>query len=191
LSFWRVEKFMSQDIQSPDDPKVFTGAMMLAVATFAGVWSVHDFFLPSIDRGESITALLTSQLGAFSDWQVCGAILWTGIVTTALTSFGENIAMRRLSAAESTVIYSTEPLWGAAFAALVLGESLGWNTALGAVLILSACLWSSLGPELISASILSLGASATSIVGEETAEVIENLIENVSKFKFIADDTPL
>ena len=40
----------------------------------------------------------------------------SGIVTTALTAYGENFAMKFLSASESTVIYSTEPLWGTAFA---------------------------------------------------------------------------
>ena len=40
--------------------------------------------------------------------QVIAAIAWTGVVTTALTAYGENYAMRSLSAAESTVIYSTE-----------------------------------------------------------------------------------
>lgn len=178
---------MSKGITSPDDPKVFTGAMMLAVATFAGVWSVHDFFLPALTHGGSVSALLSTQLEAFADWHVCAAVVWTGVVTTALTSFGENIAMRRLSAAESTVIYSTEPLWGAAFAAFALGESLGWNTVFGAVLILAACLWSSLGPELIGAYILSLGASAASMVGGEAAEVIEKLFANYSKFFTIED----
>ena len=37
--------------------------------------------------------------------QVIAAIAWTGVVTTALTAYGENYAMRSLSAAESTVIY--------------------------------------------------------------------------------------
>ena len=61
-------------------------------------------------------------------------------MTTALTIYVENIALRSLKAAEATVILSTEPLWGAAFASVALGEALGWNTLLGAVFILTACL---------------------------------------------------
>ena len=45
---------------------------------------------------------------SFNPPQVIAAIAWTGVVTTALTAYGENYAMRSLSAAESTVIYSTE-----------------------------------------------------------------------------------
>ena len=109
-------------------------------------------------------------------------MVWTGVVTTALTAFGENYAMKSLSAAESTVrptrpslpppsfltalpppllpvppctlhpplqvIYSTEPLWGTAFAAVALHEHVGPNTFVGAALILGACVWSSVGPTL-------------------------------------------
>jgi drug/metabolite transporter (DMT)-like permease len=76
----------------------------------------------------AIQAAVATQVGAFSDWHVPAAILWTGIVTTALTAFGENMAMQSLSAAESTVIFSTEPLWGTAFAAVVLGEQVNYSS---------------------------------------------------------------
>jgi len=59
-----------------------------------------------------------------------------------LTEYAENIALQTLKASEATVILSTEPLWGAAFASVTLGETLGWNTLVGAVFILMACLWS-------------------------------------------------
>lgn len=102
----------------------------------------------------------------------------TGIVTTALTSFGENVAMKKLSAAESTVIYSTEPLWGTAFAAVALGEQVGWNTGVGAFLILSACVWSSLGPEV---TILIAGAiSAAKGMTAEWLDELSSLASNLS-----------
>ena len=83
-----------------------------------------------------------------NDWKVIAAIAWTGIVTTALTAYGENYSMKSLSASESTIIYSTEPLWGTAFAAVALGETVGINTAVGAALIMCACVWSTLGPAI-------------------------------------------
>ena len=128
LSFWRVEKFMSEDINDKGDPCLFTGAMMLGIASFATVWAIFDFLIPGLRQDGAIDQVLQTQFSHFSNWHVIAALVWTGIVTTALTSFGENIAMQRLSAAESTVIYSTEPLWGATFAAIALGEHLGWNT---------------------------------------------------------------
>lgn len=178
LAFWRVESHMGKNLMGPDDPKVFTGAMMLAVATFAMVWSAAEFVLPGLQQGSSILEVLGTQGAAFADWRVGAAILWTGVVTTALTTFGENLAMRRLSAAESTIIYSTEPLWGAAFAAVALGEELGWNTALGALLILCACVWSSLGPSLFT-MLIGAGTTVQTVAGEEVAEVTENVLQNL------------
>ena len=121
------------------------------------------------------------------DWHIIAALLWTGIFTTALTSFGENVAMKELSAAESTVIYSTEPLWGTAFASLVLGESVGWNTFLGAILILSACLWSSLGPTV---SLAGSFGTMQAAIGEGLEEVSNNFNLNLMQLKEINDATP-
>ena len=42
-------------------------------------------------------------------------------------------------------------MWGTAFAAAVMGEQLGWDAVLGAVLILSGCVYSNLGVEGIQA----------------------------------------
>ena len=59
-------------------------------------------------------------------------LFWTGVITTALTVYMETCALKTLSAAETTLIFSTEPLWGTAFAAAVMGEQLGMNAAVGA-----------------------------------------------------------
>ena len=40
----------------------------------------------------------------------------------------------------SQVLYSTEPVWAAAFANVVLGEAIGVNTVVGGALIISACI---------------------------------------------------
>ena len=181
LSFWRVEKFMSEDIKEENDPLIFTGGMMLGVASVATVWCMHDFMLPPMEQGgyPGFLEVMNSQITSFTDLYVLAALLWTGLITTAMTSFGENVAMQRLSAAESTVIYSTEPLFGAGFAALALGEHLGWNTLFGAILILTSCLWSSLGPALMFELIVSALGSASGLVGEEAAaEILQNLNSN-------------
>jgi len=122
------------------------------------------------DAGSNIM----QQFSHFSDWHVVLAILWTGIVTTALTSFVENKSMKQLSASESTIIYSTEPLWGTAFAAVTLHEAMGWNTAVGALLIMSACLWSSVGPT-VGTGVLS---STLSTVQDGIEETYDRAVEN-------------
>ena len=57
----------------------------------------------------------------------------------------ETLALETLSAAETTLIFSTEPLWGTAFAAVVMGEQLQLNAGFGAAFILAACIYSNLG----------------------------------------------
>lgn len=177
LGFWRIERHIKLCRQE-GDAQAFTGAMMAVVAVFSIVWTSHDFVLPLFNSGgfDSVTTALKDQLLASQDWKVAAALLWTGVVTTALTSFGENLAMQSLDAAESTIIYSTEPLWGTAFAALTLGESVGWNTFFGAVLILSACVWSSLGAKV--AGILS---SAQLAAAEGLEEVSGNMSVNLAE----------
>lgn len=161
LSFFRVERHMAE-ATAEGDSQAFTGAMMLMIASFALVWSAHDFLGPHMGSSSAVMAAVQSQAHAFSDWHVGAAVVWTGIVTTALTVFVENQAMKRLTASESTVIYSTEPLWGTAFAAMALGEHVGWNTAAGAVLIVLACLWSSMGSSTIAFAGLFSAIHATS-----------------------------
>jgi len=54
---------------------------------------------------------------------------------------GESIALTQLSAAEATLIFSTEPIWGAAFAYAALGEKMGPCALAGGALIVGTCLW--------------------------------------------------
>lgn len=173
LSFWRIERHMKICSQ-PGEAQAFTGAMMVMVALMSYIWTMTDFVIPISHYGHNIleASLLSQFHNVIQNWKVPVALAWTGIVTTALTSYGENIAMKNLDAAESTVIYSTEPLWGAAFASVTLGESIGLNTVLGAFLILAACLWSSLGATIISM------VSSTFLVNN--AEVVEEIGENIS-----------
>ena len=65
---------------------------------------------------------------------------------TAWTIDAEAKALRHVSASTAALIYSSEPLWGAAFAALFLGERLqgvgGW---VGAALVVGSSLVSQVG----------------------------------------------
>ena len=83
-----------------------------------------------------------AQLGAPS---VLAAVAWTGLVATFATVLVETVALSKISAQESTVLFSTEPLWGASFAAATLGERLDASSFAGGALIIAACLLSSLG----------------------------------------------
>ena len=71
-----------------------------------------------------------------------GAIVCTGLITTALTVYTETLALKTLSAAETTMVFSTEPIFGGACAAFVLGEQFGLGGVAGSVMVLGGCLWS-------------------------------------------------
>ncbi|CAM9290871.1 unnamed protein product [Phaeothamnion confervicola] len=151
FGFWRTEQLTRK---FPESTKAITAAQLLAVAACSAAWVGGTGGLPPMAELAAATA----------DWHVWSALLWTGIITTAFTIYLEAVAMKDLSAAESTVIFSTEPLWGTAFAAAVLGETIGWNTGAGAMLILTACIWSSVGPSVSAANVLfAMGA----LVGTE------------------------
>jgi drug/metabolite transporter (DMT)-like permease len=90
--------------------------------------------------------------GAVQEWlqdpMIWFALFWTGVITTAMTVYMETLALKTLSAAETTLIFSSEPVSGAAFAAVVMGERFGPSAIVGSLLILSGCLFSNLGlPE--------------------------------------------
>ena len=72
------------------------------------------------------------------------AVLWTGLMTTALNRFVETTALGKMKSAEASVILATEPLWAALFAALWLSTDFGANDYIGGALIVAACLATSL-----------------------------------------------
>jgi drug/metabolite transporter (DMT)-like permease len=137
--FWKVEQTMKKadPIYATGEAHYLTVIMLSTVAICSIAWAMLS------EGGAS--AMATDAWGIFASGGrglILAALVWTGVVTTGFTTLVENAAMVHLSAAESTVIYSTEPLWAAAFASVALGEHLGLNTALGALFIISACLWS-------------------------------------------------
>jgi drug/metabolite transporter (DMT)-like permease len=57
----------------------------------------------------------------------------------------ETLALKTLSAAETTMLFSTEPIFGGACAAAVLGEQFGLGGFIGAAMVLSGCIASNIG----------------------------------------------
>ncbi|KAG7354347.1 EamA-like transporter family protein [Nitzschia inconspicua] len=148
IGFWKMEKAMHQ---CPEEARRLTAAQLMAVflgsATY-GLYSMSDV-AHAADASVSMTTFVNAY--PWKEWLTDPSILfslfWTGCITTALTIYMETMALETLSAAETTLIFSTEPLWGTAFAAAVMGEQLGMNAAVGAFFILVACLYSNLGVQ--------------------------------------------
>ena len=73
-----------------------------------------------------------------------GAWLFTGLVSTAGTLWLELEALRDVSAPDAALVYATEPVWGAAVAAAVLGERWAGPTWLGVALIVGGSVYGQL-----------------------------------------------
>ena len=132
LGFWRMEAAME---------KFPTEAGRLAAAQLLMVFLVSASYL-GCGLSDACDVLPTASdiMAWITDPAIFGMLFWTGIVTTAFTIWMETLALKTLSAAETTLIFSTEPLFGAAFAAVVANECLGPEAAVGAAFIIGGCL---------------------------------------------------
>jgi drug/metabolite transporter (DMT)-like permease len=149
LAFWRVEQLSRR---FPEDTPVIVGSLLIAVTLISSVWCYFSGTLPtSIASACGLVKLL------FSDIQMIGGLLHTSLLATAFTSYIEQNAMKYISAAETTLIYTFEPLSACAFASLLLNERLGYSTLIGALFIIAATMRSTLGPLNLSGIVVTFG----------------------------------
>lgn len=100
FAYWRVERLMKL-AKRPEEVQAFTGAIYLVVAVFSCFWSAQDFVWPLMARSPSFISGVASVLHAYAgqlwlirtNWELPAALVWTGVVTTALISYIENIAV--------------------------------------------------------------------------------------------------
>uniref|UniRef100_A0A7S2Y943 EamA domain-containing protein n=2 Tax=Entomoneis paludosa TaxID=265537 RepID=A0A7S2Y943_9STRA len=156
MGFWRMERAMQK---YPTHVNRSTAAQLLAALLGSALYCAvaetnifHDWLGIILGDGENMVTPATcwswEQLQSWlSDPTILAFIAWTGIASTALSVYMETRALKTLSAAETTLILSTEPIWGAAFAAVVIGEQFGVDAAMGGCLILLGCLYSNLGVD--------------------------------------------
>ncbi|KAJ4959820.1 hypothetical protein NE237_019730 [Protea cynaroides] len=114
------------------------GYQVSVIAFFSTVWYLGGWFGGTQDwNPTSLTwSMVWSWMVAFP-WIPA---LYTGIFSTLLCLWIEMTAMRDVSATETAIIYSLEPLWGAGFAWYFLGERWGTVGWIGAALILGGSL---------------------------------------------------
>ncbi|MCS6867954.1 MAG: DMT family transporter [Thermus sp.] len=67
-----------------------------------------------------------------------GAVLYLGVMATALTTWLQTWGQRYVPAPQAAILYTLEPVWATLFAFLLLGERLGLSGLLGASLVLLA-----------------------------------------------------
>lgn len=135
IGFWRMEHYMHK---FPSGAMKMTGSQLSTVA----LSSIACFFATS-GLGE------LPELSQFMQWMtdpsIMFAVAWTGLITTALTVYMETLALKTLSAAETTMLFSTEPIFGGICASAMLGETFGVGGLAGAAMVLSGCLYSNMG----------------------------------------------
>ena len=134
-AFWKVEQLMHK---FPQQANAITAVQVGTVGIFSILWALFD---TTGSGGAGLSSTAASLLENLqSDGRLLPALVWTSCFTTALTVWLETKALGKLSSAETTLLFSTEPLWGTAFAFIALGEHIGANTLIGGALILVACL---------------------------------------------------
>jgi drug/metabolite transporter (DMT)-like permease len=135
MGFWRMEHYMR---------KFPNGAMKLTAAQLSMISILSLVALVFTSGIEMDIRNISFVIDWVKDPVVAGSLLWTGLVTTALTVAMETMALKTLSAAETTMLFSTEPIFGGLCASFVLGEQFGVGGLIGSAMVLSGCLYSNL-----------------------------------------------
>jgi len=84
---------------------------------------------------------IPDTLEAMASWPMdqWAQVAVMGLVTTAFCLWAETAALRKVDASIAALIYASEPIWGALFAFLWMGETLdGTLTVAGAALLFLA-----------------------------------------------------
>lgn len=136
IGFWRMENAMRR---FPYEARRLASVQLITIFTVSVAYLIC--WSPLLTDSCSILP----SYACFQDPVTLSLLLYSGVITTALTVYLETVALRSLSAAETTLIFSTEPLFGAGFAYVVANECLGSEGLVGAVLIIAGCLISNMG----------------------------------------------
>jgi len=137
-SFFLTERMMTE---VPGQALPITAVQVSMSALLCMIWCISDGW---IGTPGSETFGLPMMFFDSSLQMATVAVLWTGLMTTALNRFVETTALGKMKSAEASVILATEPLWAAVFAAFWLKSEFGANDYIGGALIVGACLATSL-----------------------------------------------
>jgi drug/metabolite transporter (DMT)-like permease len=169
--FFQCEKAMARHQQGGKDlatPAALTAWQLVCVLLLTGVWTCNAGGGDGLERAVAQAQELV--LDPVGHAAILGTVLWTGVGTTAGCSLIEAAALGELSSADATVVFATEPLWGAAFPFFLLGETMGPQCQLGGMLMVLACIISSTEGDVgISPAQLALSARSSLRGAQSTA----------------------
>ncbi|KAK9800334.1 hypothetical protein WJX73_004585 [Symbiochloris irregularis] len=146
-----VHKFRTETVtaQFKDDTQQLVAVQLLVLAVISSIVCLPE--LVDVVHGRSPGEVL--ELASELPWL---ALAFMGLGTTALTLWIEMSALKQISAPLAALIYTSEPLWGALFAWVVLDERWGSTGWVGAFLIVASSLAAQLSGQDVKAEDLSL-----------------------------------
>lgn len=101
-----------------------TAVQMFTVTILGLFWAISEF-----SNNIQIQAIDSSSIGI---------VLYLGVIATAGTTWTQAVAQKRVSAYDTSLMYTLEPLFALIFSFLWLNETLSLRGLFGAFLILSA-----------------------------------------------------
>ena len=130
ISYLRIAE-AGRKYPSDDDALAMAAAQVVAVAAVASIWLLGA---EGVDGFGHVLALSDQP-------QTLAVLAWTALASTALTILLQTYALARVPAATASLVVSSEPLWAALLAAVLLGEkNYGAADVAGGALILGASL---------------------------------------------------
>lgn len=122
-------------------PAAALSAMSLAgVTLMSGVWVLCEaMWRGGADMGRMAAQILPDSLeGGLG-------VVYLGLVATALSNYLQALGQKNVPAERAAVVYALDPVYGAIFAGVLLGERLGVQGLVGAGLVGVAAIWSGKG----------------------------------------------
>lgn len=139
--FFGVHKWRGEAIVSGVENARGLVALQLGILSLCSI----GLALPEISDTLSTNGISGSlELSKALPW---GDILFMGVGTTALTLYIEMEALKDVSAATAALIYTSEPIWGATFAWILLSERWGLLGWIGGAVVVGASAYSQLSGE--------------------------------------------
>ena len=168
--FWRTEQILTSTLGDPEQKSLFVGddeknslrvasdekssllvgsSLCCAAAQLFAVKAISDLWLSADLLHGNIAINLPAMMTFFGTdrGNVIAAIAWTGLITTFLTVLVETLALSKISAKDASLLFTTEPIFGAAFASVTLHEHFGRISLIGASLVVASLASAALASE--------------------------------------------
>lgn len=122
--------------EHPEDSLPLAALQCATIAAASGAAALFESHSLSKFFDDASHFVSTAQ----HDTPVLVSLAWLGLVSTALTIWLQALAFKEVKASDASLILTSEPLWAAATAHVLLGETFGFAQYAGATLILCAVL---------------------------------------------------